>query len=370
MTLSVKDEYLKTFTEALIARTPSDIQNESGFDLTIGSPLRALGEGFCAVAAVSHNSDTEEFQKQAKETIFQLASVGKEPAKAAWGYLTITSLEDGTVYANTPVFHTSGGSVATVASDVAFTGAETKDVLVSANVSGADVAFAAGTLFLTPTGFSGTNTRDIDNGTDAETDYERISRFKKELLKLKQATIGTILSVVEDCVLTDENGIAVESVRNAAISFPWKNDPEVPPDEYGEILLYIRSSLGTPSQDLLDLVETTLEGEDETKGIQGAGQNIRVLASPYSDVAFTVPLKLADGYALTTVEPLVKSAIQNYIDALKQGESVNPTNWQSAAGAVEGVEYLDEANLSPSTIQTLQSNAYWNITSINVSEMA
>lgn len=370
--LKAKDDYLQKFIEAIIQRTPTDIINEQGFDLTIGSPLRALGEALCTVAAISQDTTEKEVKKEARETLFILSGVETIGASKANGELSITSTETIVIPVNEPVYSNETGSkVAEVIEEVSFTGSETLDVKILADDAGADISFNVGTLFLTADNQSGTNLLLIDNGTDAETDYDRTLRVQEALKAKAHATAPALIATAETTTLKDENGVIIESVKNVFISFPWKHeDPEsFDPDRYGEIVMSIQSSLGVPSQELLDEVQLQLTGSSELDGKQGAGQNVVQNPVETKDIAFTVPYKKLDGGVHAVIEALIQSAITTYVAGLNQGEPINPTDWQAAIAGIAGVDYYDEPNLVPGTIQTIESFKIWNITSITVNEI-
>ena len=155
------------------------------------------------------------------------------------------------------------------------------------------------------------------------------------------------------------------------MSFPWKHeDPEtLDPDRLGEILMSVQSSLGVPSQDLLDAIETELTGNDELSGKQGAGQNVVLSAVGTAGISFTVPYKKATGGVHATIVTLIKSAISTYVASLDQGDPLNPTNWQASIAGIEGVEYYDEQNLLPATLQTIDPVKIWDINTITVTEI-
>lgn len=372
MALSTRDEYVQKFIEAVQQRTPSNIQNEGGFDFTIGAPLRGFGEGLCAVTAIAENTAEAEIKKQARETMFLLAGVEQISASKANGVLSITSTQTITILEGEPVYSTeTGGKVAEVLEDVSFTDIETKDVRIIADEAGSDVSFDVGTLFITADNQSGSNLIVINNGTDAETDYERTSRIQAALKAKAHGTAPAILTAAAAVTVEDEFGIVIESVKDVFMSFPWKHqDPEtLGPDQLGEIVMYIQSSLGVPSTDLLDAIQLELTGNDELDGKQGAGQNIDLRPVETTDVAFVVPYKRAAGGVHDTIETDIQSAITNYVTDLNQGDAINPTDWQATLLDIEGVEYYDEANMTPATIQTIESYKIWNITSITVTEI-
>lgn len=373
--LSKKDDYLQKLIEATLLRTPSDIQNLEGFDFTIGSPLRAFGEGMCIVAAISQDTTESEVKKQARETMFLLAGVTPIPASKATGNLSITSTQSLTITAGEAVYSTETGSkVGEVTEDISFINSETKNVTMISDDSGADVSFSASTLFLTVANQSGTNPLIINNGTDEESDYDRTLRIEDALKAKAHGTAPALITTALAVVIKDINGIIIESVKNVLMAFPWKHtDPElIDPDDLGEIVMSIQSSLGVPSTELLDAIVLELTGNDEFDGKQGAGQNVVVQAVGTMDIAFTVPYKKLPEGVHATIEADVQSKITTYVNSLNQGESINPTDWQASIGGdnkPEGVDYFDEDNLVPSTIQTIDEFKIWNITSITVTEI-
>ena len=115
-----------------------------------------------------------------------------------------------------------------------------------------------------------------------------------------------------------------------------------------------------------------LTGDDELDGKQGAGQNVVLVAVSTEDITFTVPYKKLDGYVHADIETQIQILISAYVASLNQGESINPTDWQGAISGVnkpDGVDYYDEPNLLPSSIQTIEKFKIWNVTSITVTEI-
>ncbi len=372
--LTAKDDYSQKYIEALTERTPSDVINDGGLDYTPGGSLRALGEGIATVAALSQDTTEAECKKQAREIMFLLAGVETIPASKASGLMSITSTQSTTLLAGTSVYSTvSGNKVATTLEDTEFTNIETLDVSIIADEAGAAVIFEATTLFLSEDFLSGTNLLIINNGTDAETDYERSQRVQPALKAKSQGTVQALINAAESVFLTDVNGLVTESVVNVLMSFPWKHeDPEtLDPTRLGEIVMSIQSSLGIPSQELLDAIELELAGVSELdpSGKQGAGQEVVLTPVSTADIAFDVPYFIADGGIPGQIDLDVQAAIGAYVSGLTQGEPVNPTNWQASIAGVDGVDYYDEPNLDPSTLQTLEPNEIWNITSITVTDV-
>lgn len=372
--LQAKDDYSQKYIEALTERTPSDIINDGGLDYTPGGSLRAVGEGIATVAALSQDTTEAECKKQAREVMFILAGVETIPASKATGTMSITSTQSTTLLAGSSVYSTeSGNKVATTLEDTVFTNVEVLDVSIIADEAGSVVSFPATTLFLTEDFLSGTNPLIIANGTDAETDYARTQRIQPALKAKSQGTVQALENAAKAVVLTDENGIVTESVVSALLSFPWKHeDPgTLDPTRLGEIIMSVQSSLGVPSQELLDAIELALVGTDELdpSGKQGAGQEVEVNPVDTEDIAFSVPYFIAVGGVEAQIEIDVQSAVTTYVAGLVQGAPINPTDWQAALVGIDGVDYYDEPNLVPSTLQELETNEIWNITSITVTDV-
>lgn len=377
-TLITKDDYTAKFIEAVEARTPSDIQNEAGFDFTKGAPLRGFGEGLSIVTAISDQQNEAEVKKQARESLFFLAGVETIPESKASGPLLITSTQTVTILVGEPVYSTELGTrVGEVISDVVFTGIEILDVSMIADDAGADVIFNAGTLYMLAANQSGTNVAIINNGADEESDYDRSKRIRSALLAKTSGTVQALTDAAENTFLTDiGTGAVTESVTSVFMSFPWKFlDPNtIDPLRLGEIVMSIQSSLGVPSQDLLDAIELNLVGTDELdpQGRQGAGQNVLLQAVGTSSVAYTVdyvPTKILSQPEKDAIELDIQGKITTYTNSLTQGQSIIPTDWQAAIGGdnkPEFVAYYDEDSLEPSTVQELATNEIWNITAITV----
>lgn len=373
--LASKDEYVQKGIEATTERTPDNIRNEQGFDFIIGGSLRAFMEGLAIITSLSQDTTEEEVKKQARETLFILSGVETIPASKASGVLEITSTQSLTIDAGESVFSTvTGTKVAEVTEEVIFTNIEVLDVPILADIAGADVSFPAGTLFLTVPNQSGGNLLLINNGTDEETDYERTQRVADALKAKAHGTAPALITTAEAVNIKDGNGVIIEFVKNVLMSFPWKTiDPEtIDPDRLGEIVMSIQSSIGVPSQDLLDEIELQLTGNDELDGKQGAGQNVVINPVDTEDIAFVVPyVKLISGVH-AVIEANIQSKITTYVESLTQGQSINPTDWQASISGTNkpvGVDYYDEENMVPSTIQEIDEFKIWNITSITVNDV-
>jgi len=372
--LSEKDKIAQALIANITKRTPTNIKNVGGFDFTPGSPLRAMLEGFAVQADSVKKDIASTFDQERLNAMKILAGVDNNPASKATGTMDITCDTDFTLTAGTPVMSTAKSkAVATVISDVVFDGdptPELKVVNIIANDSGVDVSFPIGDLYFTAGNLSGTNAETINNGKDAETNYELVQRIHIALLAKKEATVAAITAKTLLVKLYDGSGSIIEEVKSVLMTFPWQTDPEPLVEDVGDINLYILSSLGVASVELLAAIDLALLGTTIEDGVQAAGMDINLIDSPKKNIAFTVGGVVVDaGY---TFEPDVRvniqGAIADYIASLGMGDPINPTDWQVAAAQAEGVNYFDEGTLSPSTPQTLALYETWNVTGYTITE--
>lgn len=372
--LSEKNQIVENLIANITKRTPSDLRNEGGFDFTKGSPNRAEIEGFAIQTDNTKKDIASVFDEERLKAMKVMAKVDNDPASKASGIMDITSDTDFTLIAGTSVMSIAQSkAVATVLFDVTFDGdpiPELKEVQIIANDAGEDVLFPIGDLFLTPTNLSGTNNETINNGSDEESNYELVQRIEEALLAIKEATVGAITAKTKAVKIFDGGGNIIEEILDVLLQTPWHFNPLPEVEDVGLIKLYILSSLGTASAEIIAAVELALLGATDEDGVQAAGMDIDVLDSPKQDIAFVV-----DGTVVLpgfTFEPDVRvniqGAIADYVTALKMGQPINPTKWQTAAGAAEGVDHFDESTLTPATEQTLASFETWNITGYTITE--
>ncbi len=372
--LSSKDQIVQNLIANLIKRTPSNIRNEGGFDMTPGAPIRSELEGF-AIQADSVKKDIKSiFDQERLNAMKVMAKIDNDPASKATGEMEITCDTDFTLVAGTAVMSTSQSkAVASVISDVVFDGdptPELKTVPIIANDAGGDVSFAIGDLYFTSSNLSGTNALTINNGSDGESNYELVQKIDVALLATKEATNAAITASALLVKLYDGFGNITEEIYDVKLQTPWHSDPDPQVEDVGDIDLYILSSLGTASAGLLTAVSDALLGATVEDGVQAAGMDINVFSSPKQDVAFTVGGVIVEsGY---TFEPDVRvniqGAIADYINSLKMGDPINPTTWQGLAGAAEGVSSFNEGTLLPATVQTLEPYETWNVTGYTITE--
>lgn len=372
--LSPKDQIVERLIASITKRTPSDIRNEGGFDFTPASPNRADLEGFAIQTDSAIKDIASIFDQERLNAMKIIAKVDNNPAKKASGTMDITSNTDFTLVAGTSVMSIAQSkAVATVLFDVVFDGdptPELKIVQIIANDAGVDVSFPIGDLFFTATNLSGTNAVTIDNGKDAESNYELVQRINTALLAVKEATVAALTAKTFQVKVFDGFGNIIEEVLDVLLQTPWHFEPSPEVSEVGLIKLYIVSSLGTASNDLLTAIALALLGATDEDGVQAAGMDIDVFDSPKQNIAFVVGgVVVLPGF---TFEPDVRvniqGAIADYVGSLKMGAPINPTTWQGVAGAAAGVDHFDEGTLLPSTEQTLLAFETWNITGYTITD--
>lgn len=372
--LSPKDQIVQNLISNITKRTPSDLRNEGGFDFTKGSPNRAIIEGYSIQSDSAIKDISSIFDQERLNAMKVIAKVDNNPASKANGTMDITCDTDFTLVAGTSVMSISQSkAVATVVFDVVFDGdpvPELKIVQIIANDSGKDVIFPIADLFFTATNLSGTNAGTINNGKDAESNFELVQRINAALLAIKEATVSAITAKTLQVKLFDGSGNIIEEVLDVLLQTPWHFEPSPEVSDVGLIKLYIISSLGTASAELITAIELALLGLTDEDGVQAAGMDIDVFDSPKQDIAFVVGgVVVLPGFDFEPdVRVNIQGAISDYVKSLKMGKALNPTKWQTAAGAAEGVDHFDESTLTPATEQTLLAFETWNITGYTITE--
>lgn len=175
---------------------------------------------------------------------------------------------------------------------------------IAAQSSGLSFNIAAGSITESPffdSSYVITNSL-IDNGRDVEIDDERESRFREYVVGISQGTVAACLYIVKQSALYDADGNISESVVRIGIK-----------ERSGYVRIYIYSSLGLPSTNLLSAANLAINGTTGVSGVRAAGIKIVVLAMVERAVDFTVKVEMLTGFALS---PAVTSAIALELDAL------------------------------------------------------
>lgn len=175
---------------------------------------------------------------------------------------------------------------------------------VTAQSAGVSYNIAAASITASPffnSSYAITNSL-IDNGRDVESDNEREARFKEFVESISQGSVAACLYAVNQTALYDADGNISESVARIGIL-----------ERPGYVRIFICSTLGLPSSNLLSAANLKINGTVGVDGVRAAGIRVIVLGMVERNVDFVVRVEMLTGFALS---PAVTASIALELDSL------------------------------------------------------
>ena len=206
-------------------------------------------------------------------------------------------------------------------------GAQSVRVPVAAVLPGLAGNVAAGVIVSSPAfgaGFTVSNSA-ITTGRDIETDPEREARFAEFVAALSRGTVSACLYAAQQSQLLDADGNISEYVTRVGLE-----------ENPGIVRIYVYSSSGVPSQDLISNGQTRIDGSrDEvtgtvTPGYRSAGVRVDVLPMSERAISLAVQVQMLVGFDLTAA--VIQSITDLYAGAI---EAVQPGTTLYLGGLVE-----------------------------------
>lgn len=223
-----------------------------------------------------------------------------------------------------------GGSVvyATTLDAVIGTGNTFVDVVAAADTPGSIGNTAANTITEFVASIPGvstvTNQQPLVNGTDAETDADRLARFRDYIKSLTRGTIHACLYGAKTAQRLDANGIVIEYVASASLVEPWLTDTAQP---VARFRIYIHNGGTGTTGALVTLAQKIVDGYYEADGTpvpgwKAAGTICIVSAATDQAVNVTGTVAVASNYVAADVVAAAEDAIGVYIQSLGAGRNV------------------------------------------------
>lgn len=223
------------------------------------------------------------------------------PASAATGYVSVSShapMGSDLLVPSGTAFIAADGRVYTSTAAVLFEeGATIIQVPVAYAEAGVVGNAAEGVITSSPY-FSldqyTVNNAAIVTGRDVESDAEREARFADFVQSMSRGTVVACTYAARQSRVLDGSGNIAEYVTRVGLH-----------EEPGHVRLYLYSSLGTPSAELLADGQTRIDGfRDEvtgavTPGFRAAGVQVDVLAMVERAVPLSIKVDMLPGYTLT-----------------------------------------------------------------------
>ncbi len=223
------------------------------------------------------------------------------PAKRAVGYVSISRpapVVENLLIPTGTVFEATDGRQYLSTSDVTWLAADTIVwVPVMHTAPGLVGNASAGTITsspdLDPLTFTVSN-QPIETGRDPETDGEREARFADFIASLSRGTVSACLYAARQSAVLDINGNITEYVVRAGID-----------EQPGIVKIYLYSSLGVPSAELLAHGQLLLDGSRDdvtgviTPGYRSAGVQVFVLPMQERSIDASIQVGMFDGFTRT-----------------------------------------------------------------------
>lgn len=245
------------------------------------------------------------------------------PAARAQGIINLTrsapSSSDLTIPQGTTFKSGDGRSYSSTATVVWLAASLAVEVPVQSDVSGLSGNTPAGTItqsdFLSAQSFESTvSNLPLTNGRDDETDAEREARFADFIQSLSRGTVVSLKYAARQAQVVSASGVLNEYVSRVGMV-------ETP----GRVRIYIYSSLGAPSADLIEDGQRRIDGwTDEDTGLvvpgyRAAGVQVEVLPMAETEVPFSVQVAMLPGYALNA--SVTNAMIDIFTETLSEVES-------------------------------------------------
>ncbi len=186
--------------------------------------------------------------------------------------------------------------------------------------------------FFAPANFTISNT-EINGGSDAETEADRMVRFASYIASLSRGTYESLMYALTTAVIKDANGVMVEFVTRRGYDYTL-----------GYNHLYIWSNLGVPSTALLARAQEIITGYQDPvtgnriPGYSSAGVRTDVGAMAARNVPMTFLIGMESGKDLNdAVKQAVRNAYYSLLGSVQAGEVLRPSDVKSAALQVAGV---------------------------------
>lgn len=223
----------------------------------------------------------------------------KLPAKRAHGLVSVSAETPPTEPMTIPlgtVFNTADGRSYSSTAEVTWPAGEAMiRIPVQADVVGLAGNVAAGVITSSPA-FDDTYTISnlaIENGSDVEADDEREARFAEFIASLSRGTLTACTYAAKSATVLDEDGAIYEYVTRIGVD-----------EQSGYVRIYIYSSRGLPSDQLLANAQTIIDGRRDpvtgaiTPGYRPGGVRVDVLSMVERAVPFAVRVEMLPGYTL------------------------------------------------------------------------
>ncbi len=256
---------------------------------------------------------------------FRSFGFNRLPASRARGYVTVASefprTQDLTIPAGTEFRRIDGYKYTSTADTMWPAGSSMVVVFVEAEGLGIGGNAATGAINASPYFANSPITisnQGINTGREAESEVEREARFAEFIAALSRGTIETCLYAARQAQVIDGNGVQTEYVTRSGKV-----------ENAGHVRIYLYSSLGLPSPELLADAQRRLDGwRDEvtgeiTPGFRPAGVRVDALPMVERAVTLSIRVSMLPGAALSNeVRQRMRDIFSSAVVTVLPGETL------------------------------------------------
>ncbi len=289
-------------------------------DLIPGSVTRTLVEAPAVEIEELYLQYVNGLREAIPVATFKSFGFDKLAAKYARGYVSVSTDTPPTALLTIPtgtVFTSSDGRVYKSTADVGWApGTGSVRIPVKAEAAGLAYNISAGSITESPF-FDDTYTISnsaINNGRDVETDSERESRFADYVASLSRGTVTACLYAAKSATITDDQGNIEEYVTRAGYT-----------EIAGYVKIYLYSSGGLPSKDLITRGQLIIDGWRDTDtgvitpGYRSAGVNVELASMVERAIPLSARVSTLTGYTLD--DAMKQDITDNFASLLAGAES-------------------------------------------------
>lgn len=329
-------------------------------DFTVGSILRTLLEAPAVEIEELYLQFFNGLREAIPSAVFRAFSFERKAASPATGLVRLVFAAQSTprIIAAGTSFVVSGAaaSFSSVEEVTVGIGVGTVNVRVNADEAGLAGNVVGGTAFTMAPALAGLTVcqalTDFTGGADLETDDERRARFVAYVQSLPHGTLASIEYALSTVRLFDGAGAEVERVAHYFIDEVYLRSPLLPT---GMIDVYVHNGAAPGSLALQTRATEVLHGYTDASGQKVPGYKaagVRLTVYPATEQALNVAadVVVAPGYAWSTVNAAITTAINAYIAGLQIGQTAFPAELVSVAMALPGVaSFVVSAPFAPVT---------------------
>lgn len=263
----------------------------------------------------------------------------KLPAARAVGRVSVSSqtplVADLLIPAGTEFSATDGRKYTSISDVTWAAGTSVVQILVQHTTAGLVGNISAGGMTSSP--FFGAeytvSNQPIETGRDIETDAEREARFAEFVQSISRGTMAACTYAAQQSVVLDGDGNRAEYVSRVGVD-----------EQAGRVFIYLYSSLGRPSAELLADGQTRIDGSKDdvtgavTPGYRAAGIRFDVIPMTERAVSMFIQVEMLPGYTLTAaVEQQLGDIFSSQIRAVQPGDTLYLGSLVDALLAVPGI---------------------------------